>query len=114
MTLLVKDLDIKDTISWVECLENWTLEDGKIGGGGLFLMRPKKFKKEYANSYVYSIHYYNDTKSISVMFGNKAKDYEGEENWIKPICVRLLNEIRIIKCVISQFMGVIKQIRKEN
>ena len=78
MELLVKDLEIKDGYNWVECLENWTCEGGQFGGG-LFLMRPKKFKKEYANNYVYSIHYYNDTKSISVMFGNARKDYEGED-----------------------------------
>ena len=79
MELLVKDLEIKEGYNWVECLENWVLEDGKIGGGGLFLMRLKKFKKEYADRYVYSIHYYNDTKTISVMFGNARRDYEGED-----------------------------------
>lgn len=76
--LLVKDLEIKDTISWIECLENWTFEDGQVGGGA-FLMKKNKFKKEYADRYVYSIHYYNDTKSISVMFGNARRDYEGED-----------------------------------
>lgn len=78
MTLLVKDLDIKDTISWVECLENWTSEDGQFGGGA-FLMKKNKFKKEYANNYVYSTRYFKDTNTLSVMFGNKAKDYEGED-----------------------------------
>lgn len=75
MTMLVKNLTIKDSVKYVECVENW-YDKNDNPSGSISYKKVQDFYKEFGERFVYSVRYANDF--VSVIFGNKAKEFVGE------------------------------------
>jgi hypothetical protein len=73
--MLTKNLKIKDTIKWVECIEIW-YDKNDNPSGSVCYKSVQDFYKEFGERFVYSVHYGKD--AVSIIFGNKPKGYVGE------------------------------------
>ena len=75
MTMLAKNLKIKDTIKWVECVENW-YDKNDNPSGSISVKKVQDFYKEFGERFVYTVQYNDNIATI--MFGNKPKEFVGE------------------------------------